>query len=39
MKKVFKLSYYVPESHLEITKEAIFKAGAGKVGEYSKCCW
>jgi len=31
------LYYYVPESHLEITKEAIFAAGAGKMGNYS-CC-
>lgn len=36
---MYKLSYYVPESHLEITKQAIFDAGAGRVGNYDCCCW
>jgi len=31
--------YYVPKSHLEITKQAIFAAGAGKMGNYSCCVW
>ncbi|EKD46084.1 MAG: hypothetical protein ACD_69C00028G0009 [uncultured bacterium] len=31
--------YYVPKSHLEITKQAIFAAGAGKIGNYSCCAW
>jgi hypothetical protein len=26
---MLKLIYYVPESHLEVTKQAIFEAGAG----------
>lgn len=34
-----KLSFYVPESHLEDVKEALFKAGAGKIGHYDSCCW
>lgn len=34
-----KLCYYVPESHLEATKEAVFAAGAGRVGDYDRCCW
>jgi hypothetical protein len=33
----YQLYYYVPESHLETTKEAIFAAGAGKIGKYSHC--
>ena len=36
---MFKLGYYVPESHLEVTKAALFDAGAGRVGDYDHCCW
>lgn len=36
---MLKLIYYVPESHLEFTKMAIFKAGAGGVGNYEHCAW
>ncbi len=36
---MFKLCYYVPESHLEATKSALFAAGAGRVGDYDSCCW
>ena len=34
-----KISFYVPESHLEKVKSALFDCGAGKVGEYDYCCW
>jgi len=33
------LVFYVPETHLDKVKEALFNAGAGKIGKYSKCCW
>lgn len=36
---MLKLIYYVPESHLEITKSAIFDAGAGGIGNYEHCAW
>ena len=36
---MYKLSYHVPESHLEQTKRALFDAGAGRVGNYDQCCW
>jgi hypothetical protein len=36
---MFKLSFYVPESHLEAVKTALFAAGAGKIGNYDSCCW
>ena len=36
---MLKLIYYVPESHLETTKAAIFTAGAGGVGNYEHCAW
>ena len=29
---LYKIEFYVPESHLEIAKEAMFAAGAGRVG-------
>jgi len=33
------LIFYVPESHLERVKNAVFKAGAGAIGDYSRCSW
>lgn len=36
---MYKLSFYVPESHLESVKAAVFAQGAGRVGEYEHCCW
>ena|SRR3989338_378524 len=30
---------YIPESHLEEVKQAIFAAGGGKIGNYDSCCW
>jgi hypothetical protein len=36
---VYKLCVYIPESHLEKVKSALFKAGAGKIGNYDCCCW
>lgn len=36
---MYKLCFYVPESHLEEVKLAVFNAGAGRVGDYDNCCW
>ena len=36
---MFKLSFYVPESHLEAVKSALFEIGAGKIGNYDSCNW
>lgn len=36
---MLKLIYYVPESHLEATKAAIFAVGAGGIGDYEQCAW
>jgi structural toxin protein (hemagglutinin/hemolysin) RtxA len=36
---VIKISVYVPESHLEKVKQAMFSAGAGKSGNYDQCAW
>jgi hypothetical protein len=35
----YKLVFYVPESHVEGVKSAIFKTGAGQQGNYEHCCW
>ena len=37
--KLFKITFYVPETHLETVKLAMFAAGAGKIGEYDQCAW
>lgn len=39
MKDAWKLEFYVPESHLEKVKTAVFAAGAGKIGNYCCCSW
>lgn len=36
---MYKICYFVPESHLEQTKCALFEVGAGKIGEYDSCAW
>jgi hypothetical protein len=36
---MYKLCFYVPESHLEVVKQAVFDAGAGRMGDYDSCCW
>ncbi len=36
---MYKLSFFVPPSHLEIVKQALFAKGAGRIGQYEACCW
>ncbi|TWH77409.1 hypothetical protein LX59_00326 [Azomonas agilis] len=36
---MYKLCFYVPETHLEPVKQAVFEAGAGRIGDYDRCCW
>jgi hypothetical protein len=36
---VYKLTVYIPESHLEAVKDALFAAGAGRYAAYDRCCW
>lgn len=36
---MYKLCVFVPESHLEAVKDALFDAGAGKIGAYDRCSW
>ena len=39
MEGQYLISCYVPASHLEAVKTALFQAGAGKLGAYDHCCW
>ncbi|PSJ46756.1 NGG1p interacting factor NIF3 [Zobellella endophytica] len=36
---MYKLVFFVPESHLEPVKTAVFATGAGKIGDYDQCCF
>ena len=36
---MYKLGIFVPASHLEQVKAAVFEAGAGRLGNYDSCCW
>ncbi|HTF97748.1 MAG TPA: YqfO family protein [Cellvibrio sp.] len=36
---MYKLVFFVPASHLEQVKTAVFVAGAGRFGNYDQCCW
>lgn len=37
--RLFKIEFYVPEEQLEQVKQAMFDAGAGRVGDYDSCAW
>jgi hypothetical protein len=36
---MYKLGFYVPPSHLDSVKAALFAAGAGRIGNYDSCAW
>lgn len=36
---IAKVCFYVPASHVEAVKDAVFAAGAGRLGNYDRCCW
>jgi hypothetical protein len=36
---MYKLAFFVPESHLECVKDAVFASGAGRIGDYEACCF
>lgn len=36
---MYKIVFFVPKSHLEHVKTAVFSAGAGHIGNYDHCCW
>lgn len=36
---MYKLNFYVPASHVEQVKRALFEHGAGRFGDYDQCAW
>lgn len=36
---MYKLAFFVPASHLEPVKAAVFAAGGGRIGAYDHCAW
>jgi hypothetical protein len=34
-----KLVWFVPEEALDATRDAVFAAGAGRIGDYERCSW
>ncbi len=39
LSQLYKIEFYVPETHLEAVKSAMFSAGAGTIGDYDSCAW
>lgn len=37
--EMYALTFYVPEAHLDEVTQAVFSAGAGRIGAYAGCCW
>ena len=35
----YKLVWFVPEEALDATRDAVFAAGAGRIGDYERCSW
>jgi hypothetical protein len=36
---MYKITLYVPVTHAEPVKQAMFAAGAGRIGNYDSCAW
>ena len=36
---MYKLTVYIPKSHLASVKDVLFAAGAGRYAAYDRCCW
>mgnify|MGYP003693082417 CR=1 FL=1 len=36
---MYKLSFFVPPSHVDGVKDAVFAAGGGRIGQYDHCAW
>jgi len=39
MAEVYTFCFFVPETDAEAVKDAVFAAGAGRLGNYDKCAW
>jgi hypothetical protein len=38
-RQLHKLVWFVPREALEDTRDAVFAAGAGRIGDYTRCSW
>ena len=36
---MYKITFFVPVTHVESVKTALFAAGAGRIGDYDACAW
>ncbi|KPX78733.1 Nif3-like dinuclear metal center hexameric protein [Pseudomonas meliae] len=36
---MYKFAFFVPPSHVDEVKSAVFAAGAGRIGAYDHCSW
>lgn len=36
---MYMIAFYVPVEHAERVKNAMFDAGAGRIGHYDRCAW
>ena len=36
---LYKLVWFVPREALDATRDAVFVAGAGRIGRYERCSW
>lgn len=36
---MYKLCFFVPDTHVEKVKNALFIKGAGRIGQYDHCSW
>lgn len=36
---MYKIVFFVPETHKDAVKQALFDAGAGRIGNYDSCAW
>ena len=36
---MYRINVYIPSTHLDVVKLAMFAAGAGRIGLYDQCCW
>ncbi len=36
---MYQIFFYVPETHLDAVKNAVFVAGGGRIGDYDGCAW
>ena len=37
--RLHKLVWFVPSDALDATRDAVFGAGAGRIGDYERCSW